>query len=967
MSTKTSLLKRIAQSAVLALVGGLLSMVATPAANAANPTSISATCVARAGVGGFINVAYDGDGVGLLKAKQTARVLAGGGTYTLQTNLLGGNAAYTIDSASTSASFQLMADTITTGISSVTYLVWIDYAAGKAAGTASDATPDDTNDITTSVTCNVAGAPASFTLSAASASIGSNETATFTVTPKDASGYTTLLAKGSGATAESITVTGSQASTGTAVLQIMNGVDTSTARDKTTFATGRSIGQKATSAEQYLSTAQVLASYASGVSTQASETGTWNASYETGTMRTSTGTGATVATRPKVTLDYRDTDASAQFIPAVSVAGRNAATAESVTTNGAFTVNVSATDAATATFTIAGAGDIAGATASTFTLTTGTAGYGATQGHSFGSNTAVSATAAGLGLRTAAYGAVAGLTTPTTYGSKSVGTTTYTTTSSTARSISYVASTVTGKTINLKLHSGTDAATIAVTVAARTGVTVPTGITAGTLNYTTVGDGTETSVVIALAATAPLSGQGYSVSWKNSAIQTTTLNFTYEAPIVDSTRGSVDQVPTGIATAKNVTGGTNTLELTVRDQFYDLVSGATVLMTITGRNAVTSSAKTTDALGKAAYTWTDSGAVLTGSGATGTTDVVTITAQTSNATSAKATSPTTTTITYSATLAANTITVTNDGAADGVAAGSCAAFTATVLDASGLGLSGYPVTFTGNANSYFSSVANTSTYFTSAAGVATANFCGKLVGTATVTVASGGKSGTSSFTVISGTHRTIAVDAATATMAPGESKRVTVTVKDAFGNVDPDVAVTIAYTGTAGRVASVNGVSSSTCTTNASGQCVIELAADSAGTGTLTLTMTGGNTSTAATLGDGSATPARVATVSTAVTISGKNATTIAVEAAQAAADAATDAALEAIDAANAATDAANLSAEAADAATVAAEEARDAADAATAAVEALATEVATLMAALKAQITTLANTVAKIAKKVKA
>jgi len=947
MSTKTSLLKRIAQSAVLALVGGLLSMVATPAANAANPTSISATCVARAGVGGFINVAYDGDGVGLLKAKQTARVLAGGGTYTLQTNLLGGSTAYTIDSASTSASFQLMADTITTGISSVTYLVWIDYAAGKAAGTASDATPDDTNDITTSVTCNVAGAPASFTLSAASASIGSNETATFTVTPKDASGYTTLLAKGSGATAESITVTGSQASTGTAVLQIMNGVDTSTARDKTTFATGRSIGQKATSAEQL--------------------DGGWNANYETGTMRTSTGTGATVATRPKVTLDYRDTDASAQFIPTGNIAGRNAATAESVTTNGAFTVNVSATDAATATFTIAGAGDIAGATASTFTLTTGTAGYGATQGHSFGSNTAVSATAAGLGLRTAAYGAVAGLTTPTTYGSKSVGTTTYTTTSSTARSISYVASTVTGKTINLKLHSGTDAATIAVTVAARTGVTVPTGITAGTLNYTTVGDGTETSVVIALAATAPLSGQGYSVSWKNSAIQTTTLNFTYEAPIVDSTRGSVDQVPTGIATAKNVTGGTNTLELTVRDQFYDLVSGATVLMTITGRNAVTSSAKTTDALGKAAYTWTDSGAVLTGSGATGTTDVVTITAQTSNATTAKATSPTTTTITYSATLAANTITVTNDGAADGVAAGSCAAFTATVLDASGLGLSGYPVTFTGNANSYFSSVANTSTYFTSAAGVATANFCGKLVGTATVTVASGGKSGTSSFTVISGTHRTIAVDAATATMAPGESKRVTVTVKDAFGNVDPDVAVTIAYTGTAGRVASVNGVSSSTCTTNASGQCVIELAADSAGTGTLTLTMTGGNTSTAATLGDGSATPARVATVSTAVTISGKNATTIAVEAAQAAADAATDAALEAIDAANAATDAANLSAEAADAATVAAEEARDAADAATAAVEALATEVATLMAALKAQITTLAATVAKIAKKVKA
>jgi hypothetical protein len=162
MSTKTSLLKRVAQSAVLALVGGLLSMVATPVANAANPTSISATCVARAGVGGFINVAYDGDGVGILRAKQTARVLAGSGSYSLQTNVLGGT-NYTVDSASTSASFQLMADTITTGISSVTYLVWVDYTTGKAAGS-STSSPDSTDDITTSVTCNVAGAPASFSL-----------------------------------------------------------------------------------------------------------------------------------------------------------------------------------------------------------------------------------------------------------------------------------------------------------------------------------------------------------------------------------------------------------------------------------------------------------------------------------------------------------------------------------------------------------------------------------------------------------------------------------------------------------------------------------------------------------------------------------------------------------------------------------------------------------------------------------
>jgi len=203
-------------------------------------------------------------------------------------------------------------------------------------------------------------------------------------------------------------------------------------------------------------------------------------------------------------------------------------------------------------------------------------------------------------------------------------------------------------------------------------------------------------------------------------------------------------------------------------------------------------------------------------------------------------------------------------------------------------------------------------------------------------------------------------------MTPSESKRVTATVKDSFGNVADGVAVTVAYTGTAGRVASVNGVQTSSCTTNTDGQCVIEIASEVAGTGTLTLTMTGGD-SALTVLNNGSSRPARVLTTSTAVTISGSSATVNAVNEAKAAADAATDAASEAIDASNAATDAANLAAEAADAATVAAEEARDAADAATAAVEELATQVATLMAALKAQITTLANTVAKIAKKVKA
>jgi len=64
MSTKTSLLKRIAQTAAVALLGGVFSTVALPSANAGTISSIGATCVARGGVGGFINVTYaGGDGV----------------------------------------------------------------------------------------------------------------------------------------------------------------------------------------------------------------------------------------------------------------------------------------------------------------------------------------------------------------------------------------------------------------------------------------------------------------------------------------------------------------------------------------------------------------------------------------------------------------------------------------------------------------------------------------------------------------------------------------------------------------------------------------------------------------------------------------------------------------------------------------------------------------------------------------
>jgi len=941
MSTKTSLLKRIAQTAVVALMGGLLTtVVAAPATNAAVNTSISGTCVARGGVGGVISVSYRGDSTTVIRATNRVNTAVSGQSVpAIQTDLINGQT----DSSSTTTVLRLAAASVPATAATMRYLIWADRDG--TAGSNSNAAPD-ADSFSAWVDCTVAGAPASISLSTTATTIGAGETATVTATPKDAAGNTTLLVSGESMTVKSWTTTAGVR------VNLQGGVASNAAL--TSFANGAAPGVFGTT---YVAPVGGTALVSAGLSANQRSEGL------------SATTASALAPTAQINLDSRFADAApggTRGSLAIGYASTSQDEAlafkvigqESVTATGGYTFNVSGTAASTITTQVAGAGAFPTAATATHTLTVGAVGY-FSAGHSFGSAAAVAA--AGIGIRTSAYAAAPGLTAATGYGAVTgMGT----------ADADYVLSTVTGKTVNLKLHSGTSAATGNVTIAALGTRTLPTGVTAGTTSYTTVGVGTETSVVVAITATSPLAGQGYQVTYKSGATTTITLTFVYELPTVSGTtdQGTVSIVPTASTLAKNVSGGTNTVEVTVVDQFLDIAAGATVLMTRTGRNPVTSESKTTDSFGKATYTWTDSGAVLTGTAgsATGTTDAVTVNAQTSNATSAK--SVTGLTITYSATLTVTTLTLTNNGATAGVAAGSCATYTATALGASGEALVGFPVAFTGNSNTYFSTIANSATYYTaSATGQASAVFCGKTVGTATITATVGGKTATSSHTVIAGAQRTIAVDAATLTFAPGESKRVTATVRDAFGNVDPDVAVTVAYTGTSGRVASVNGVSASSCTTNASGVCVIELSADAAGTGTLTMSFTGGNTSTAATLGDGSAQPARVASVTTAVTVAGKSANVSAAEAAQAAADAATDAALEAIDAANAATDAANLAAEAADAATVAAEEARDAADAATAAVEALATEVATLMAALKAQITTLASTVSKIAKKVKA
>jgi len=918
MSTKTSLLKRIAQTAVVALVGGLLSIVAAPASNAAVNSSISGSCVARGGVGGVLQVNYKGDSTSTLKAYQTARTLVTGGSYNLQTDVLQSHT----DSSTTQYHFALAADTITTALATVSYFVWADKGGSSTFDTNLKAS-DDANAIAvadslaTTIVCTVAGKPATFSWSATSATVKANETYTVSVTPKDAAGVTTLLDVAS----DSISVTATTASSIAVGLQ--GGVPTNAA--KTSFN----------------SPAGIAADGGSGYSRAALAGGAVIAN----TNDVKRGTGPITGTSVRLGLNAASADAGATY--QVGNLTSNAKL-ESITSTGAFTVNVSGGAAGSITLTAAGQGTLADMTSSTFALTVTDAVYGT----SYGFGTAAATGAAGFGIIDAATGWASGVPAITAPTKAAAG-------SETADATFYVSTARTSIPLTVQHTAGT----FSYTIAAVTGYALPSGITAGTYSTTSATTG-DTNTAITFTTTAPVAGQRFDVTWSKDATTTITASFVYRTPgMVGSSLGSVS-VSGSSDTKKVVVGGTPSTVVTVRDEFGSLVSGATVNWSVAGRNPTLSGSlsksTTTSATGEASISWTDADA--TASLTTYPTDTLSVAATAGNSGSYSAT--VTSAYTYVATLTAGAVAVTTNAASTGVASNSSVTVTATVTSSTGAALSGYPVTFSTDSKAFATGTgAATTTAYTSAAGVATATIYAKTLGTSTVTVASGGVTSTKTFTVIAGSARTIAVDAASASMAPGDSKRVTATVKDAFGNVVEAASVTVKYVGTTGRVASVNGIAASTATTDANGQVVIELTADSAGTGTLTVdigTATAGGDVATSVLSDGSARPARVFAATTAVTVAGSSAVITAAEAAS-------DAAAEAIDAANAATDAANLAAEAADAATVAAEEARDAADAATAAVEELATQVATLMAALKAQITTLANTVAKIAKKVKA
>ena len=422
------------------------------------------------------------------------------------------------------------------------------------------------------------------------------------------------------------------------------------------------------------------------------------------------------------------------------------------------------------------------------------------------------------------------------------------------------------------------------------------------------------------------------------------------------------------ATRTAAKGSSNSITITVKDQYGTAFAGAVVTpsLSATSRNyaLVTFATLVTDASGKATLTYTDASTSTTNmSDAITFTSTVTGTAAitfTADATLGISTRLITSNDTDALGVALPVVTpvaiVTGDGTETAPSTVSL-----TLKNAAGTVLSGVPVTWSVAGTGVAMALPTTNTTYSSA-GVASANVYAWIAGTYTVTATSGGVAVTVPVTFASTTNTNARIVSAT---VAGE--RVTAKVVDRFGNGVKDVAVSA--TATAGYFGS--GSTTASGTTSSAGTVDFVLLG---GSGTVTVSVsktTYGQTIAKAGAYDADAANVYTATVAATATAAatgvgaaiapaGVNSVAVEVTGADTLAQAATDAAAEATDAANAATDAANAAAEAADAATAAAQDAADA-------VAALSTQVSEMVNALKKQITALTNLVIKIQKKVKA
>jgi len=248
-----------------------------------------------------------------------------------------------------------------------------------------------------------------------------------------------------------------------------------------------------------------------------------------------------------------------------------------------------------------------------------------------------------------------------------------------------------------------------------------------------------------------------------------------------------------VNTVTQTHGGSTALSVVLKDQFGAVMANQAVTVSTTGRNASTSStALSTDSLGRVSFTRTDAGTsatlntqdVVTFSGPNSTSRAITI-----NYTSSAA--ATITCLTGNEDDTANLITYRDISAGDGVQGGAASLCTVTIKDAAGSVLVGVPVTTT--TTSEGAAVRSTSaTLYTGSAGTVAPSVYGWTAGTKTFTITAG--SITKTVTVNYQQRTATEVRTISATLS---GNVITVTAKDRLGNLVPGVRVYATRTGDA--------------------------------------------------------------------------------------------------------------------------------------------------------------------------
>jgi len=379
-------------------------------------------------------------------------------------------------------------------------------------------------------------------------------------------------------------------------------------------------------------------------------------------------------------------------------------------------------------------------------------------------------------------------------------------------------------------------------VTASTVNVIPTADLTQGFRRVTLADGTVTFAVTNLT---PAAGEKYSVVLVDSAVTPATgsgnsyalINVTYASPSTSTTNSSVNPPA---ATVKF--GDPITLTVKVRDQFNNPIVNRVISYTVAGRNPVTTAVEaTTNASGDATFTLADTAATT----AAGTS---TVTVELNPRVAAGTTE--TAILTYNAvgSVVAN-VTLTDNQASDAVIeydsnptnGTSSVTYTATVLDANGLGLPGIPVTLNVPTGvTVFASDAASGT--TDASGQYAVRVSSNLVGTYSFTATSGGRTssaatqkwtqGAVSATGAPATARTLVLSSTSpSTLAEGIIQMIA-KVTDRHGNPVANVQVTLTENGVGRFLVQSGSNSSVTAYTDSAGVVTADITSTSAESGT---------------------------------------------------------------------------------------------------------------------------------------